>query len=48
MSIIQTSRIHNVDVGTPPSSLSTEGEWEIIKVRYHGFQDLTTTAGTIT
>ena len=43
MSIIQTSRIHNVDVGTPPSSLSTEGEWEIIQVRYHGFQDLTTT-----
>ena len=44
MSIIQTSRIHNVDVGTPPSSLSTvNNEWEIIKVRYHGFENLSTT-----
>ena len=37
---IQASHIHNVDVGTPPSSLN---EWEIIKVRYHGFENLTTT-----
>ena len=38
----QTSRIQNVDVGTPPSSLN---EWEIINVRYHDFENLTTTRG---
>ena len=38
----QTSRIQNVDVGTPPSSLN---EWEIINVRYHDFENLTTNRG---
>ena len=44
----QTSRIaHIVDVGTPPSSLSMskENEWEIINVRYHGFENLTVVRG---
>ena len=41
----QTSRIHNVDVGTPPLSLSKDNEWEIINVQYHGFENLTVVRG---
>ena len=40
---IQTSRIRKVEVGTPPSSMSNDNEWEIIQIRYHDFENLTTT-----
>ena len=39
---IQTSRIRKVEVGTPPSSMSNDNEWEIIQIRYHDFENLTT------
>ena len=45
MSIPQTSRIHDIDVGTPPPSLSKYNKWEMIHVRYHDFEHLTTTRG---
>ena len=43
MSNIETSRIHKIDVGTPPSSTTSDSGWEIIQVHYHGFENLTTT-----
>ena len=45
MMSIKTSRIHKIDVGTPPSSSTTSdcSGWEIIQVQYHGFTNLTTT-----
>ena len=42
MSNIETSRIRKIDVGTPPSTITSDG-WEIIQVHYHGFENLTTT-----
>ena len=44
---IQTSRIHKIDVGTPPTSTKSSNcsGWEIIEVHYHGFKNLTTTRG---
>ena len=46
MSNIETSRIHKVDVGAPPSSTATSDiGWEIIQVHYHDFENLTTTRG---
>ena len=39
----QISRIRKIDVGTPPPSLSKDDEWESIDVRYHDFENLTTT-----
>ena len=47
MSIPQTSRIHDIDVGTPPPSLSKYNKWEIINVRYHDFEHLTTTGARV-
>ena len=46
---MKTSCIHKIDVGTPPSSLSkdNDNEWEMIEVRYHGFQDLTVVRGEV-
>ena len=45
MSNIETSRIHKIDVGTPPSSTTSDSGWEIIQVHYHDFKNLTTTRG---
>ena len=44
MSNIETSRICKIDVGTPPSTTTSDG-WEIIQVHYHGFENLTTIRG---
>ena len=43
MMSIKTSRIRKIDVGTPPSSTTSDSGWEIIQVHYHGFENLTTT-----
>ena len=45
MMSIKTSRIHKIDVGTPPSSTTSDSGWEIIQVHYHDFKNLTTTRG---
>ena len=45
MMSIKTSRIRKIDVGTPPSSTTSDSGWEIIQVHYHDFKNLTTTRG---
>ncbi|KAL7529520.1 hypothetical protein ACHAXR_006200 [Thalassiosira sp. AJA248-18] len=41
----QTSRIQRIDVGTPSKEFLSKGsqEWEVIEVRFHDFENLTTT-----